>query len=72
MFHCEAWDRATFVGISLDQARVHRKAFTADEAGRDTGSYHALKHATENIMIVKTFVACTREHRVVWDFVLNP
>jgi hypothetical protein len=30
-----ARDRAMLVGVSLDQARINRKAFTPDQAGRN-------------------------------------
>ena len=48
-------DRAALVGISLDEACVHRKAFTADEPGADTGGNHALEDLTGNIMIAEAF-----------------
>ena len=44
-----AGNRTMLIGISLNQAGVHRKAFTADETGRDAGQHNPLEHmAQEN------------------------
>jgi hypothetical protein len=47
------------IGISLNQAGVHRKAFIADKASPDTSRDNAFKHVTKNIVIAETLVART-------------
>jgi hypothetical protein len=42
-----AGDRTMLVGVGLDQAGVHRKAFTVDEASRNAWPDDGLEHVTE-------------------------
>jgi hypothetical protein len=50
-------DRALPVGISLDQARINGKAFTANQIGRDARLDDTLKHATKSIALPETLIA---------------
>jgi hypothetical protein len=47
------------VGVGLDEARIDRKAFTADEASCDAGPDHTLEHAPEDIAVAETLIAGT-------------
>jgi hypothetical protein len=42
-------DRALFVGIGLDQARIDCKAFTSNETGRDACPNDAFEQTAKNI-----------------------
>src|SRR4029453_19206427 len=64
-------DRALAVGIGFDQARVHGKAFTTDQASFDARGHDALEHAPEDIALAEAFVAGPRECRVIRDGVLQ-
>jgi hypothetical protein len=44
------------IGISLNQAGVYRKAFTADKASPNTRRDNAFKHVTKNIVIAETLI----------------
>jgi hypothetical protein len=59
------------VGISLDQAGVHRKALTIDKASRHASLDDTFEHVAKNIVVAEPLVACTREHRVIRQLVLN-
>src|SRR5262245_66083830 len=59
------------VGISLDQAGVHRKALTTDKASRNASLDDTFEHVAKNIVIAEPLVACTREHGVIRQLVLN-
>ena len=45
------------VGVSLDEARIDSKAFTADEASRDASPDHMFEHAAEDVAIVEALAA---------------
>ena len=44
------------VGVGLNQARIDRKAFTADEVGRDACPNDTLEHTAENIAFAEALV----------------
>jgi hypothetical protein len=46
-------DRALLVGIGLDQARIHCKAFTANETGHDACLDDTFEHAAKNIPLAE-------------------
>src|ERR1035437_6143343 len=62
-----ARDRALFVGISLDQARIHGKPFAANEAGCDTSLDHTLEYLTKDAAVAEALIASTRERRMIRD-----
>src|ERR1700692_3083885 len=64
-------DRAMLVGVGLDQARIDRKAFTPDQAGRNARAHDTFEHAPEDGAIAEALVARTREHRMIRDLVLD-
>src|SRR5438132_1741 len=64
-------DRALLIGIRLDQARIDRKAFAANQTGRDARLDDSLEHVAENISITKTLVAGARKCRMIRDSVLD-
>src|SRR5664280_532057 len=66
-----ARDRALFVGISLDQARIHGKPFAANEAGCDTSLDHTLEYLTKDAAVAEALIASTRERRMIRDLVLD-
>ena len=59
------------VGVSLNQAGVDRKALTADKTGCNTGPDDPLEYEPEDPVIAETLIARPREHRVIWNFVLD-
>ena len=64
-------DRATLVGVDLNQTGVDRKAFTTNKAGRNARPDQPLEYKPENIVIPEALIARPREHRVIWNFILN-
>src|SRR5829696_9129729 len=64
-------DRALLIGIRLDQARIDRKAFAANQTGRDARLDDPLEHVAENISIAETLVASARKCRMIRDGVLD-
>ena len=64
-------DRATLVGVDLNQTGVDRKAFTTNKAGRNARPDQPLEYKPENIVIPEALIARPREHRVIWNFILD-
>src|SRR6202008_3866396 len=52
-----ARDRALLVGISDNQARINRKALTADQAGCNTGFNDTLENPAEHIALTEPLMA---------------
>jgi hypothetical protein len=59
------------VHIRLDQARIDRERFPANEPGCDAHCHHALEHPAQGIALTETFMPRTAEHRMVGDLVLD-
>src|SRR6266542_3500561 len=58
--------------IRLDQARIDRERFTADQPSRDAHRHYALKHPPQSITLSKALVPRAAEHRMIGDCVLDP
>jgi hypothetical protein len=43
------WNRTAFVGVSLNEARIHRKAFTADQPSRKKLERSSIAAATRKV-----------------------
>ena len=43
---------------ACDQARIHRKAFTADEAGRDARADDPLEEPAGDAAVTEALIAC--------------
>ena len=71
LLHSPARDRAMLVGVGLDEARIHRKAFAADKPGHDACPDHTFKNAAENIAVAEALVARARERRMIGDPVFD-
>src|SRR5262249_49407440 len=56
---------------SFNEARIYRKALTADQAGRNTGFNDALENPAEHVALTEPLMTDTRECRVIWYLVLN-
>src|ERR1019366_3693130 len=63
--------RALLVGVGLDQARIPRKPFSANEIGCDTSLDHTLKYLAKDAAVAEAFIAGTRECRMIRDRMLN-
>ena len=50
-------DRALFVGVCDNQARIDRKAFAANQARRKARLHNALEHPPEDSTLAKPLVA---------------
>src|SRR5262249_38596959 len=59
------------VHVCLDQARIDRKPFAANQPNRDALRHHALKHPAQGVALAKALVPCAAEHRMVGDTVLD-
>ncbi|MEA2919218.1 MAG: hypothetical protein QOJ15_11299 [Bradyrhizobium sp.] len=59
------------VHIRLDQARIDRKRFAADQPRRDTRHHHALKYPPQGITLTKALMPCAAEHRMIGNPVLD-
>src|SRR5215510_10384650 len=59
------------VHICLDQARIDRKRFTADQPRRDTRRHHTLKYPPQGITLTKALMPCAAEHRMIGNAVLD-
>src|SRR6266567_397286 len=59
------------VHIRLDQARIDRERFTADQPSRDAHRHYALKHPPQSITLSKALVPRAAEHRMIGDCVLD-
>jgi hypothetical protein len=64
-------DRALLVGIGLDQARINRKTFTANQTGRNARFDDPFEHATKNVSLAETLVPGARECRMIRDGILD-
>ena len=60
------------VHIRLDQARIDRERFAADQPGRDTHRHHALEHPSQSIALTKAFVPSAAEHRMIGNLSSTP
>ena len=55
------------VHIRLDQARIDRERFAANQPGRDAHRHHALEHPAQGIALAEAFMPGTAEHRMIGD-----
>src|SRR6266704_2755207 len=65
------WYSLLLVHIRLDQARIDRECFTADQPSRDAHRHYALKHPPQSITLSKALVPRAAEHRMIVDCVLD-
>src|SRR5579859_2586338 len=59
------------VHIRLNQARIDRERFAADEPGRDAHRYHALEYTAQSIALAEPLVPRATEHRMIGNLVLD-
>src|ERR1700752_3051359 len=64
-------DRALLVSVGRNQARIDRKAFAANQTGRDARLDDPLEHTAENISIAEALVAGARKCRMIRDSILD-
>ncbi len=50
------------VHIRLNQARIDRERFAANEPGRDAHRYHALEYTAQSIALAEPLVPRATEH----------
>jgi hypothetical protein len=50
------------IHIGLDQARIDRKCFAANQVGRDALRHHTLKNLAQGITRAKALMPGTAEH----------
>ena len=62
---------AALFGVRRNQAGIHRKTFSPDQSGRNTGLNDTLEDLAEDVTVTKPFIAGTRERRVIRNLVLN-
>ncbi len=63
--------RAALVGIGLDQARVHREPFAANELLLDAIRHNMLEQVTQQIALAKAFIAGTRKRGMIGPLVFE-
>jgi hypothetical protein len=66
-----ARNRPLLVGVRRNQAGIHRKTFSPDQSGCNTGLNDTLEDLAEDVTVTKPFIAGTRERRVIRNLVLN-
>src|SRR6266536_6272105 len=64
-------DPLLLVHIRLDQARIDRKPFAANQPDRDAPRHHALEYPAQGIALTETLVPRTAEHGMVRDLVFD-
>ena len=64
-------DTPGLVHICLDQARIDRKRFTADQPRRDARRHHTLKYPPQGITLTKALMPGAAEHRMIGNPVLD-
>ena len=57
------------VGVSLDQARIHCKPFSANQPGRDTSLDDTFEYPAKDAAVAKALVARSRKYRMIGDLV---
>jgi len=50
------------VHVCLDQARIDRNPFAANQPSRDALRHHALKNPPQGVALAKAFMPCAAEH----------
>src|SRR6202023_1749338 len=66
-----AWNTLLLVDIRLDQARIDREGFAADQPGRNAIRHHTLEHPAQGIARAEALMPRPAEHRMIGDLVLD-
>src|SRR6266480_2423554 len=59
------------IHVRLDQARIDRECFAANQPGSDALRHHALKYPAQRIALAKALMPCTAEYRMIGNTVFN-
>ena len=66
------WNGALLVGVGLDQAGIHGKAFTARQAFRHATLNRTFKQMPQNIALAEAAVAVDRKARMIRRLAIEP
>ena len=59
------------VHVRLNQARIDRKRFAANQPSRDAHRHHTLEHSAQGIALTEALVPRTAEDRMIGNLVLD-